>query len=158
MLEASFPTPAGARALIAQVRCGPNAPCRETAPGSGRGQLGGLAGTPTLRVGGGHVRVRILFPIVATEETALSLERFEAEPGASVPSHVHETSAEILVIDAGSGTMHLGNREIAVHPGMGLYVPPNTPHDFTCTEALAAWQLYGPSGPEMRFRAAAMRR
>lgn len=148
---------ADVRALIARVRCGDHqdAPCRPGQPGSARGQTSSVETTRELVLAGGSLRVHIVFPSTAGERTGLSLERFAATAGAAVPRHVHETSAEILVIEAGAGTMHLGDREIAVRPGMGIYVPANTPHDFACTEALLAWQLYGPSGPEMRFRAAA---
>lgn len=152
--------PGAARVLIARARCGSAVPCAPATGADVRGQLALLGSSPELVVAQGQVRVRILFPLVASETTALSLARLEIRRDATVPRHVHEGSAEILVIESGAGTLHLGDeqsgvRDLALRAGMGVYVPPNTPHAFACTEALSAWQLYGPSGPEMRFRAAA---
>jgi len=81
----------------------------------------------------------------------------EGTPTVSVPSHTHDGSAEILLVDEGSGTLTLGEREIPVSAGARLYIPQGVPHSYASdgTSRLRAIQLYAPSGPEQRFRAVA---
>lgn len=151
--EARWSGRGSAEAIFVQVRCGAGLPCAVAPAGSARGQLAALDTTPELVAGGGRLGVHILFPLVAEQATAASLALLEAQPGTVVPRHMHEASAEVLVIERGRGVTHVGDREITVAGPMALYLPPATPHDLTVGDApLRAWQLYTPSGPELRFR------
>lgn len=89
------------------------------------------------------------------ENAALSV--LEGSPTVSVPTHTHDGSAEILLVDEGHGTLVLGEREIEVRAGARLYIPEGVPHSYTSdgTSRLRAIQLYAPAGPEQRFRPAA---
>lgn len=89
------------------------------------------------------------------ENAALSI--LDGTPTVSVPPHTHDGSAEILVVDEGHGTLHLGERDIPVAAGARLYIPEGVEHSFTSdgTSRLHAIQLYAPAGPEQRFRAVA---
>lgn len=93
------------------------------------------------------------------ENAALSI--LDGSTTVSVPSHTHDGSAEILIVDEGHGTLTLhlpdgGDREIPVAAGSRLYIPAGVAHAFTSdgTSRLHAVQLYAPAGPEQRFRAA----
>ncbi len=93
------------------------------------------------------------------ENAALSV--LDGSPTVSVPSHTHDGSAEILIVDEGHGTLTLrmpdgGDREIPVAAGARLYIPAGVPHAFTSdgTSRLHAVQFYAPAGPEQRFRPA----
>jgi mannose-6-phosphate isomerase-like protein (cupin superfamily) len=89
------------------------------------------------------------------ENAALSV--LEGSPTVAVPTHTHDGSAEILLVDEGQGTLVLGEREIQVRAGARLYIPQGVPHSYTSdgTSRLRAIQLYAPAGPEQRFRPAA---
>lgn len=71
----------------------------------------------------------------------------------SVPEHVHETSAEVLLIQSGDGQMLLGDETFQLEPGRVVYVPADTTHGYTAgTAPLRAIQVYAGPGPEQRFR------
>ena len=71
-----------------------------------------------------------------------------------VLEHTHDQAAEVLYVEDGDGTMHVGDRTIDIHPGVSVYVPPGAPHSFDPTgrRPLRVLQFYAPSGPEQRFR------
>lgn len=99
---------------------------------------------------GGKLRVKIFYD-EASGHGAFSL--LDADADLSVPEHVHETSAEVLFIESGNGTMILGEERFAIEPGRVIYVPPNTNHGYVAgTEPMRALQVYAPPGPEQRFR------
>jgi quercetin dioxygenase-like cupin family protein len=81
-----------------------------------------------------------------------ALERFEAEAGAQVPAHKHDTSDEILFILAGKGTMVVGGNKLVVQAGDAVHLPTAMQHSLTVTEKMTAVQLYAPGGPEQRFK------
>jgi quercetin dioxygenase-like cupin family protein len=77
-------------------------------------------------------------------------------PGAVVPEHSHDTSAELIYILAGHGTMVLDGKETMVREGMAIYIPAGVKHSLkvdTKIEPLRAIQVYTPGGPEQRFKA-----
>lgn len=82
-----------------------------------------------------------------------SLGTLDGDPTLGVPEHLHETSDEVLWFREGSGTMRLGDKQIAIRPDTFVYVPPKTVHGFTPdgTSRVFAYQVYTPSGPEQRF-------
>ncbi|HBQ11094.1 MAG TPA: cupin domain-containing protein, partial [Myxococcales bacterium] len=82
------------------------------------------------------------------------LSVLEGDADLVVPSQRHAESAEILLIESGSGVMRVGERAIRVRPGAALYVPPGVSHSLEGDGAapFRAIQVYTPSGPEQRFR------
>lgn len=103
----------------------------------------------------GSLRVSIYFDAGHGAEWA-GLGWLDADASVDVPEHVHAGSAEVLYFVDGEGTMRLGDREIAIHPGSFAYVPAGVTHGFRPSGArpLRAYQTYAPSGPEQRFRIA----
>ncbi|MFW2389321.1 MAG: cupin domain-containing protein [Polyangiales bacterium] len=83
-----------------------------------------------------------------------SLGALDGDPTLNVPEHIHETSAEVLWFQDGSGAMRVGDDTRPIRPGTFVYVPPNTIHGFEPdgTRPVFAYQVYTPSGPEQRFR------
>jgi mannose-6-phosphate isomerase-like protein (cupin superfamily) len=83
-----------------------------------------------------------------------ALSYLTAEPGAAVPEHLHETSAEVLYILEGGGQMTVDGVTSDLSAGQAVYVPPNTPHSYVNNgdTTFRAIQVYLPPGPEARFR------
>ena len=110
-----------------------------------------------LVVSDGALEVRILLDADASGAEHAGLAVLTGEPSFAVPEHVHDTAAEILYFESGSGTLHLGDHDVDVGAGVTVYVPEGVPHSFEPrgTEPLRALQFYAPSGPEQRFRAMA---
>jgi quercetin dioxygenase-like cupin family protein len=76
-------------------------------------------------------------------------------PGAVVPEHIHDTSAELLYIIEGHAIMTLDGQEQMVRAGMAIYIPAGVKHSMrmdTKVEPLRAIQVYTPGGPEQRFK------
>lgn len=76
-------------------------------------------------------------------------------PGATVPEHTHDTSAELLYILEGHGTMTLDGQASTVRAGMAIFIPAGVKHGLvldTKVEPLRAIQIYTPGGPEQRFQ------
>ena len=78
----------------------------------------------------------------------------EGTPDLVVPQHRHPGSAELLFVEDGSGVLEVGDRRVAVRPGVALYVPEGVLHRYEGdgSRPLRAIQVYSPSGPEQRFR------
>ena len=110
--------------------------------------------TPPLPALGGKLRVRILLDEEGAGARHGGLSVLEGDADVVVPSHRHPESAEILLIESGSGVMRVGERLIRVRPGAALYVPPGVLHSLEGDGGapLRAIQVYTPSGPEQRFR------
>jgi mannose-6-phosphate isomerase-like protein (cupin superfamily) len=104
----------------------------------------------------GSLRVRILLDEDSAGARHGALSVLDGDPELTIPEHRHEDAAEVLLIEDGSGMMRIGEREVAVRPGMALYVPRGALHDFRSdgTRPLRAIQVHTPSGPEQRFRRA----
>jgi quercetin dioxygenase-like cupin family protein len=86
-------------------------------------------------------------------DTALSLGTFL--PGATVPEHTHQGSAEILYMLNGAMEMTIGTRKMVARAGSAIYIPPDTPHSATVLgkiEPVKVVQVYSPGGPEQRFK------
>ena len=102
----------------------------------------------------GTLRVKILLD----QEGGASFGSFsilEGAPGLGVPVHTHPGVAEALFIASGNGTMIREEERFAVAPGRIIYVPPDVQHGYEAgTEPLRVYQVYGPPGPEQRFRVA----
>lgn len=106
----------------------------------------------TLQNAGGKLRVQIYLDAQSGGRFG-SFAILDADADLSVPEHVHETSAEVLLIASGDGRMRLGDEQFAVAPGQVIYVPKNTVHGYQAGSVpLRAYQVYAGPGPEQRFR------
>ena len=87
-------------------------------------------------------------------EAPAALSILTIGPGANVPEHVHDGSAELLFILEGGGTMTVAGVAQAVSTGSAIYIPAATPHSYTndAVEMTRAVQVYVGAGPEARFR------
>ena len=106
---------------------------------------------------GGKIKVHMLFEPANTDSEAVSLSVVEFEPGAEIPRHVHDGSAEILYILSGSGSLTIGSEKLAFGAEQAIHLPEGQPHaaKFSASEKTIALQLYGPAGPEQRFKSGA---
>ena len=116
----------------------------------------GIASTSKVEpiaLAGGKARVRKLLTTESTGQTAAYLGVLEAEPGADIARHVHPTSAEILYVVSGGGTLTVGAEPLPFGPDTAIHVPENQPHAaaFTGPDKTIMIQLYAPAGPEQRF-------
>lgn len=111
---------------------------------------------PAYVIAGGKASARILLDdeiVPGMDEAALT--EMVILPGAVVPEHIHEGSAEILYIVSGHATMTMGKTKLDVKAGQAIYIPAGTKHSLTMTskvEPLRAIQVYVPGGPQKRFR------
>ena len=73
---------------------------------------------------------------------------------APVAEHVHPDSWEILCAVDAAGTFTLDGKDQRLGPKQIVVVPPNTKHAWKPDDGkkLVAIQLYGPPGPEQRFK------
>lgn len=88
-----------------------------------------------------------------TGASAASLSLLEFQPGAAVPEHTHEGSAEILYIEEGEAEMTLAGQTLRVGKGDAVYIPAGAKHSAKVVSAqpLRAVQVYAGPGPELRF-------
>ncbi|MCS6797001.1 MAG: cupin domain-containing protein [Myxococcota bacterium] len=120
------------------------------------GWAGRIDDVEALSVAAGALSVRIVVDGPTRGARLGALSRLEGRADLRVPEHLHEASAELLWIEAGEGSMRVGDAELEVRPVRFVHVPAGVLHDFRGAgrEPLRAWQLYVPGGPEQRFRAA----
>jgi len=113
-----------------------------------------FATSPPLVVSDGALEVRILLDADAAGAEHAGLAILTGSPSFAVPEHVHDEAAEVLYFEDGGGTMHIGDHDVAIAPGVTVYVPEGTPHSFepSGSRSMRALQFYAPSGPEQRFR------
>lgn len=102
----------------------------------------------------GTAEVQMLITPERTNDKNVYFGRGRFLPGATIPEHVHERSAEIVYILSGSGHLKIATESFEVHGGDAVYIPQNTLHSFENTGELpvSVLQMYSPSGPEERFR------
>lgn len=110
--------------------------------------------TTPLTAAGGKMRVRILLDAQGQGALRGALSWLDGDADVAVPLHRHESSAELLLVEDGDGSMHVGEHDVHVTAGSAIYVPKGVMHDFrgAGTRPLHAIQVYTPSGPEQRFR------
>lgn len=89
----------------------------------------------------------------STGAKAASLTLLELGPGAGVPEHVHEASAEILYIEDGAAEMTVDGQKLKVERGDAVYIPAGAKHSAKVVSAvpMRAVQVYAGPGPEQRF-------
>lgn len=117
-------------------------------------RVASFATSPPLVVMDGALEVRILLDADAAGAEHAGLAVLTGSPSFAVPEHVHDGAAEVLYFEDGRGTMHIGDRDVEVSPGVSVYVPEGTAHSFepSGSRGMRALQFYAPSGPEQRFR------
>jgi quercetin dioxygenase-like cupin family protein len=104
-------------------------------------------------ISGGKGRATLLLN-PSTGATAASMTLLELQPGAEVPEHVHDTSAEILYIEQGAAEMTVSGEKLRVGRGDAVYIPAGVKHSARVVSpdvALKAVQVYAGPGPEQRF-------
>lgn len=132
------------------------APSKETPKLPVRGAAIDRASQPVMIIADGKGGARIMLD----ETTAPGLKEASMSelillPGAVVPEHTHDTSAELLYVLEGHATMMLDGQEQVVRAGMAIYIPAGVKHSVTMdtkVEPLRAIQVYTPGGPEQRFK------
>lgn len=86
------------------------------------------------------------------ESGEAALTRLDFEDGATVPPHVHETSAEILYVLEGRAEMTVAGEKVVVEKGDAVRIPAGVEHSAKVTGSLRAVQVYAGPGPEQRFK------
>jgi putative monooxygenase len=88
-----------------------------------------------------------------TGATAASMTLLELNKGATVPEHVHETSAELLYIEEGASEMTVEGQKLRVEKGDSVYIPAGAKHSAQVVSegVFRAVQVYAGPGPEQRF-------
>ena len=87
------------------------------------------------------------------EALGASVQRFEADAGAKVPAHQHDTSDEILYVVSGAASLTIAGHSYAIAAGDAIHIPMKTQHALEVKDKLVAVQCYAPAGPEQRFKA-----
>ncbi len=134
-------------ALLAAIR---DDAC-EGGPGAAKAAtLVHAADAKELTWGGGamHAHLDVLDPLGGVAY----LGRLEGT--SKVGEHAHDASWEVLAAAEGSGTLTVAGKAVRVGPRSVVVIPPGTKHAWTPDEGshLVAVQLYGPPGPEQRFK------
>lgn len=103
----------------------------------------------------GLTRVDLFANPDSTPGTPVALSTMTIQPGAVVPEHVHETSAELIYLIEGGGTVTIDGVAYPLTAGSTIYIPAATPHSYTNdgTTVTRVVQVYAGPGPEARFRA-----
>jgi quercetin dioxygenase-like cupin family protein len=82
----------------------------------------------------------------------LAVDLIEADAGAMIPTHKHQTQDEELFFIEGRTTTTVGKTAYETAPGDALRIAANAPHAMKVTEPVKAIQIYAPGGPEQRFK------
>jgi quercetin dioxygenase-like cupin family protein len=109
-----------------------------------------------LDIAGGKGKVKILFDADAAGDGAAYVGLLTAAAGMEVPEHVHAKEAEILWVVSGKGEMTVDGQAQPVEAGEAIHIPAGSKHSFKSDAGLTAVQFYTPSGPEQRFKKAAV--
>jgi mannose-6-phosphate isomerase-like protein (cupin superfamily) len=113
------------------------------------------AGQPVHLIAGGKGGARVLLDgrtAPGLKEAAMT--ELVMLPGAEVPEHAHDASAELIYVIEGHAAMTMDGKPVEVRAGMAIYIPAGVKHSLrvdTKVEPLRAVQVYTPGGPEQRF-------
>lgn len=81
------------------------------------------------------------------------VSRLTLKQGAEITLHEHPRSAELLLVEKGTGVLINGGIEDTVAAGDIIHIPKESPHTFKVRQApFEALQVYSPAGPEERFK------
>jgi quercetin dioxygenase-like cupin family protein len=76
----------------------------------------------------GKMRQRILVDPAHGGSERVSLFLLEGEPGAEVPRHAHDDSAEILYVLSGAGHLDIGSERLPYAADQAIHLPARQPH------------------------------
>jgi mannose-6-phosphate isomerase-like protein (cupin superfamily) len=147
------PTDAKGRAAFEVIRDGSKA----RVPPGARFAVDSLDKATVYPQPGGKTKIHLIFEPSSTGSDAVALSVGQFEPGAEIPRHSHEESAEILYILSGAGEVTIGSEKLAFAADQAIHLPENQPHAvrFKGPEKTLVVQIYAPAGPEQRFKAGA---
>ncbi|MCC6559285.1 MAG: cupin domain-containing protein [Polyangiaceae bacterium] len=162
-----------ARVLLAFARIPAGSPLAEGLPGAGGARPAvkvsdirrarpvesiDFSKLPDLAWGGGAYHARIGWDAAPDAGDAAVVDTLVFSKDAAVAEHVHDKEWECLAVLRGAGELVVkpagGEERRALRPGSIACVPVGTRHAWRPrgTEPLVAIQVFGPSGPEQRFR------
>lgn len=127
--------------------CLPLALAAEPAPTVAR-----AAEAPTYAIAGGAGTARLL--LNASQGAPAAVSHLVLAPGAEVPPHRHDSSAELLYVETGQVTMVIGGQTWTAGPGDAILIPAGVEHSARVLgkiQPLEAVQIYVGPGPEQRF-------
>lgn len=110
------------------------------------------ADRPAYPIAGGKGTATILFDQASgSPDTAMTV--LVLKPGAAVPTHTHDQSAELLYVIEGQASMTLEGETLTLGPGDAVRIPKGKRHDAKIIgdKPFRALQVYAPAGPEQRF-------
>ncbi|WP_163991644.1 cupin domain-containing protein [Pyxidicoccus caerfyrddinensis] len=151
--QATQPTTASAPASTSTaVPTAPAAPASPAAPAAPVRYRVPTSEAPRHIIAGGKGRATLLLN-PSTGATAASVTLLELQPGAEVPEHTHDTSAEILYIEEGTAEMAVSGEKLRVGKGDAVYIPAGAKHSARVSPGptFKAVQVYAGPGPEQRF-------
>lgn len=92
---------------------------------------------------------KILYPEMGSER--ITLNYCEHPPGATFTPHVHERSADVIIVLQGEGEIVSDDDTVGFRAGDILYVPPGVYHGTTNTgdEKLVMFSLQAPPDPAL---------
>jgi quercetin dioxygenase-like cupin family protein len=153
LLQAFVP-PGPERVLRDRSQTGGTEVLRGTAPKPPAGSYKVVreADVAPLAIAGGKARVRLLLDQAATQDASAYLGLLEADAGATVPLHKHDTSAELLFILSGRAKTVIAGQEVPAEDSTAIYIPDGAQHSAVFTATTRAVQIYAPGGPEQRFK------
>lgn len=105
---------------------------------------------------GGKLRVRVLLDEQSVGARYGGLSVLEGDPDLVLSQHRHLEADEVLFIEEGGGVFRVGEHAFRIRAGAAIFIPQGTLHSFEGdgSTPLRAIEVYTPSGPEQRHRAA----
>lgn len=112
-----------------------------------------LPHVPVYEIAGGTMTAQVLIDEQNTGNAQAAMTVLTAKTGAKVPLHTH-TSAELLFVLRGSGSVTGIGKPQDIQAGAAIYVPAGVVHGFNHSgeDDTELVQFYAPGGPEGRFR------
>jgi len=110
---------------------------------------------PAYPILGGGGEARVLLDDATVGAQGASMSRLTLRPGARVPLHLHDKSAEVVHVLSGRGRMRgPSGAWHPVGPGTVVFIPAGSAHAVEAAgrELVEVVQWYAPAGPEQRFR------
>ena len=119
-----------------------------------RAEVVAAQSAPSFEIAQGRGQATLLLnDKTGSPEAALS--RLSLQPGAAVPEHVHEGSAEFLYVMSGEMTLVLDGQKQVLRAGDAVHIPAGHKHAGQAAASgprVELVQIYVGPGPEARFR------
>ncbi len=107
------------------------------------------ADAKTYKIAGGKATAKLLLDGTGAK---LAVDELEADAGAAIPAHKHQTQDEELYFIDGRSTTTVGKASFETAPGDAMRIPANATHAMKIIDPVRAIQIYAPGGPEQRFK------